>query len=43
MKYNATFLCFLQVFLEVNKECSCDGLSTEDFQFAISRSPDFAR
>ena len=32
-----------QVFEEVNKECNCDGLSTEDFHYAISRSPDFAR
>lgn len=33
----------LQIFSEVNKEANCDGLSTEDFQYAISRSPDFAR
>ena len=33
----------LQVFEEVHKECSCDGLSTEDFQLAISISPDFSR
>lgn len=31
------------MFEEVNKECNCDGLSTEDFHYAISRSPDFTR
>lgn len=31
------------MFEEVNKECNCDGLSTEDFHYAISRSPDFPR
>lgn len=30
------------IFAEVNKDSSCDGLSTEDFQYAISRSPDFS-
>eukprot|EP00731_Ephydatia_muelleri_P018461 Em0011g501a len=30
-----------QLFKEVNKEPSADGLSTEDFRYAISRAPDF--
>ncbi|XP_064386355.1 calcium and integrin-binding protein 1-like [Halichondria panicea] len=29
------------VFKEVNKEVKADGLSSEDFSFALSRSPDF--
>ena len=33
---------FMQVFSEVHKEENCDGLSTEDFRYAISRSPDFS-
>ena len=32
----------LQILIEVNKEKS-DGLNTEDFHYAISRAPDFAR
>ena len=34
-------VCF-QVLIEVNKK-DADGLNTEDFHYAISRSPDFAR
>lgn len=30
------------VFAEVHKDGGCDGLSTEDFHYAIGRSPDFA-
>ena len=33
---------WLQVLIEVNKK-DADGLNTEDFHYAISRSPDFAR
>ena len=33
----------MQVFSEVNKEPESDGLSTEDFHYAISKAPDFAR
>ena len=32
----------LQILIEVNKK-NADGLNTEDFQYAISRAPDFAR
>lgn len=32
----------MQIFSEVHKEENCDGLSTEDFCYAISRSPDFS-
>ncbi len=34
---------FLQVFKEVNKEVKCEGLSKEDFGYALGRSPDFVR
>ena len=34
---------FWQLFKEVNKEPNADGLSTEDFRYAISRAPDFQR
>ena len=41
---HAVIMHCVQVFKEVNKKANtADGLSREDFGFAVSKSPDFAR